>query len=259
MKPALNPLLLAFVFVMTAQLASAEEWRGITPLKSTRADVTRLFKECADQQETCEFTIDNEDITIEFAAIQNCGGVPSGTVLSIQRDLRNEITLEALGFDKRRFKSFDPSTPPNLGYRAFIDEPAGLLLKALRGQIFQINNIATEKERSACPNYYSDPRSFVEVFLPHFQVVDSVECPPVAIAGEKVPIAASYTRTGQRFLLTWSTTGGRIIEGPTQRNVFLDTTGLAGKNVTVTVELNAGNQHIAAGSCAIRVTAPPKN
>lgn len=259
MKPVLNTLLLAFVFVITAQLASAEEWRDITPLKSTHADVVRVFNQCTDQPESCEFTIDNEDITIEFAGTQNCTGVPAGMVLSIQRDLRKETTLEALGFDKRRFKSFDPSTPPNLGYRAFIDEQAGLLLKSLHGQIFQINYIPAEKERSACPNYYANPRDFVEVFLPHFQVVESVECPKIAIAGEKVPIAASYTRTGQRLLLTWSSTGGRVIEGATPRNIFLDTTGLAGKEVTVKVDLNAGNQQIAAGSCTIRVSAPPKN
>src|SRR5690349_145174 len=110
MKPAPNPLLLAFVFAMTAQLASAEEWRGITPLKSTRADVVRVFNACNDQAESCEFSIENEDITVEFAGVQNCAGVPAGTVLSIERDLRKETTLEALGFDKRRFKSFDPSS-----------------------------------------------------------------------------------------------------------------------------------------------------
>jgi hypothetical protein len=259
MKPVLKALLLSFVLLMMTERVSAEEWRGLTPLKSTRVDVVKIFNECNDQQESCEFAIENEDITIEFAGIQNCSGVPAGTVLSIQRDLRKETTLEALGFDKRRFQSFDPSTPPKLGYRAFIDEQAGLLLKSLRGQIFQINYIATEKERSACPKYYENPRDFVEVFLPHFQVVDSVECPKIAIAGEKVPIAASYARTGQRHLLTWSSTGGRVIEGPTPRNIFLDTTGLAGKTVTVTVELNDGNQHTAGGSCTINVSAPPKN
>jgi hypothetical protein len=256
MKPA---LLIVFMMLVT-QRVDAEEWRGLTPLKSTRADVVRIFNECKDQHGPCEFTIENEDITIEFAGTQNCTGVPADTVLSIQRDLRHETSLEALGFDKRRFKSFDPSSPPKLGYRAFIDEQAGLLLKSLRGQIFQINYIATEKERSACPNYYSDPRAFVEVFLPHFQVVDSVECPRNGVvAGEKVPISASYARTGQRILLTWSSTGGRIIEGPMPRNVFLDTTGLGGKEVTVTVELSDGTQHTATGSCSFSVAPPPKN
>jgi len=258
MKPALKTLLLVLVIV-TAQRVEAEEWRGLAPLKSTRADVMRVFNECKDQQGSCEFAIDNEDITIEFAGVQNCAGVPVDTVLSIQRDLRHETTLEALGFDKHRFKSFDPSTPQKLGYRAFIDEQAGLLLKSLRGQIFQINYIATEKERSACPNYYSDPRAFVEVFLPHFQIVNSVECPQNSpVAGEKVPIVATYTRTGQRILLTWHSTGGRVIEGPTSRNILLDTAGLAGKEVTVTVELSDGSQHTASGSCSFSVS-PPRN
>ena len=259
MKPALKTLLLSFVLLMTTQRVEAEEWRGLTPLKSTRADVVKIFNECNDQGETCEFAIENEEITIEFADTQNCGGVPAGTVLSIQRDLKKETTLEALGFEKRRFKSFDPSSPPKLGYRAFIDEQAGLLVKSLHGQIFQINYIAAEKERPACPKYYENPRDFVEVFLPHFQVIDSVECPKTAIAGETVPIAASYVRTGQWILLTWSSTGGRIIEGATQRRILFDTTGLAGKTVTVTVELNDGSQHTAVGSCSIRVLAPPKN
>src|SRR5689334_11546215 len=131
----MKPALLCFVFVILAPHVEAEEWRGLTPMKSTRADVVRIFKACEGQDSQCEFTNENEDIMIEFAGVQNCAGVPAGTVLSIERDLRKETTLEALGFDKRRFKSFDPSTPPKLGYRAFIDEQAGLLLKALRGRI----------------------------------------------------------------------------------------------------------------------------
>jgi hypothetical protein len=59
--------------------------------------------------------------------------------------------------------------------------------------------------------------------------------------------------------LTWYSTGGRIIEGPTVRTIFLDTTGLAGKSVTVTVELNDGSPHTASGSCTLNVSAPPKN
>lgn len=260
MKPALRTLLLSLLFVMMTQRARAEEWRGLIPLKSTRADVVRVFNECTDQQESCEFTADNEEITIAFAGVQNCAGVPAGTVLSIQRELQHETTLEALGLGKRHFKSFDPSTPPKLGYRAFIDDEAGLILKSLDKKIFQINYIATEKERPVCPNYYKDPRDFVEVFLPHFQVVNSVDCPRTnAVAGEKVPIVADYVRTGQRLLLTWYSTGGRIINGRTQRSIFLDTTGLAGKEVTVTVELNDGNQHTASGSCRFNVAPPPKN
>jgi hypothetical protein len=60
-------------------------------------------------------------------------------------------------------------------------------------------------------------------------------------------------------LLSWFSTGGRISEGLTPRSIFLDTIGLAGKEVTVTVELNDDNQHTAAGSCVFNVSPPPKN
>jgi len=245
---------------MTTHCVSGEEWRGLTPLKSTRADVVRVFNECTDRNSYCEFTIENEDILIEFAGIQSCSGVAADTVLSIQRELQTETTFEALGLDKRRFKSFDPSIPQKLGYRGFIDEQSGLLLKTFGGQVFQINYIPTNKERSACPNYYRNPREFVQVLQPHVQVVNRVGCPETnPIAGERVLIAARYARTGQRFLLSWAVTAGRIIAGQNTKKILFDTTGLEGKNVTVTVELNDGSQHTANGSCSFNVSPPPKN
>src|ERR1044071_9186112 len=48
----------------------------------------------------------------------------------------NATTFSALQVDKRRFKSFDPSTRRNRGYRGYIDDKAGLLLKSLSGEIF---------------------------------------------------------------------------------------------------------------------------
>jgi tartrate dehydratase alpha subunit/fumarate hydratase class I-like protein len=40
---------------------------------------------------------------------------------------------------------------------------------------------------------------------------------------------------------------------------LLDTTGMAGKVFTVTVEVDDGLQHTASGSCSISVSAAPKN
>ena len=94
----------------------------------------------------------------------------------------------------------------------------------------------------------------------HVQTITQIDCPETsAIAGEKVPIVAHYARTGQRFVLTWDTTGGRIIEGPTQAKIFLDTTGLEGKKITVTAELNDSLQHTAVASCSFNVSPSPKN
>ena len=246
--------------MITARHVVAEEWRGLVPLKSTRADVVRLFNECNDKESLCEFTSEKEEINIQFSNDESCKSVPFDTVLSIQRDLRNMTTFATLQLDKRRFKSFDPSSPRNLGYRGFIDDDAGLLVKTDREGIFQINYIAAKKDRPACPGYYARPREFVAVVLPHVMMVNSVTCPDsTVIAGEKVPIATTYPPTGQRISLTWESTGGRIIEGPIQRKIFLDTTGLEGKSVTVTVEVNDGFQHTATGSCTFIVAPRPKD
>ena len=260
MNQASRIVLVISALMVTAQHVCAEEWRGLIPLKSTRADVVRVFGECTEKETYCEFTIEKEDIIIQFASPNNCSGVPADTVLSIQRELQNETTFEALQLDKRRFKSFDPARYQKLGYRGFIDEKTGLLLKTLSGQVFQINYIATKDERAQCRDYYAEPRRFVEVILPHVQTITKVDCPETSvIAGEKVSIVAYYARTGERFFLTWYTTGGRIIEGPTPRKIFLDTAGFQGKEITVTVELNNGFQHTATGSCSFNVSPAPKN
>lgn len=245
---------------MAAQQVAAEEWRGIVPLRSTRPDVVRVFNQCSVAEPYCGFTLENEEILIIFSTLESCNGVPPDTVLSIQRELQNAIPFTALTLDKRRFKAFDPAIPRNMGYRGFIDEKSGLLFKTFLGEVFQFNYIAAKKDWPVCFAYYRNPREFVEVIRPHFQMISSVGCPQTApIAGEKVVIRADYPRTGQRLLLTWETTDGRILEGQGTGEIVLDTTGLEGKIITVTVELNDGNQHTANAACTFKVSPKTSN
>ena len=50
-----------------------------------------------------------------------------------------------------------------------------------------------------------------------------------------------------------------LVAGQETRKIVLDTTGLAGKVFTVTIEVADGSHHTAYGSCSITVLAPPKN
>ena len=245
------------VFVTAVSQVAAEEWRGLAPLRSTRADVVRLFGQCANDEQYCVFNIKNEEIRIEFSKPGDCG-VPPDTVLTIQRELVVATTFGALGFDKRRFESFDPSSPPGMGYRGYIDEKTGLLLKTYGGEIFQIFYTAAKKDWPVCQSYYRRPREFVQVIFPHFLRID-VRCPMTSIvAGDKVVVTAGYPRTGQRLLLTWHTTGGRIIEGENTSKILLDTTGVEEKAITVTVEINDGNQLTAVDTCKVMVSLPSR-
>ena len=256
MNPAFRSLLLAFAVVIAVQRAVAEEWRGIKPLQSTRADVVRVLGECSDKQKPCEFVFENEDITIDLGNAQTCHGVPPDTVLFIKRVMRKATTIKALGFDKRRFKSFDPSIPRNMGYRAFVDEKAGLLFKTLHGEVFEIYYIPPYSDRQVCRLYYGDAHDLLRVVFEHVFVIYSVNCPTTAVDGEKVLIDADYGHNGQRQIPTWYTTGGRIVAGQGTRKIVLDTTGLAGKVFTVTIEVSNGFGHTAAGSCTFNVSVP---
>jgi hypothetical protein len=253
MDPVFKLIIVFVGLVFFSPEIAAQHWRGIKPLSSTRADVVRVFGECAGENEWCEFTVDNEDVTIDFSGTQSCDNLPPGTVLLVQRELRNATTFKALHVNKNEFKSFDPSLPRNMGYRGFIDKRAGLLLKTFRGEVFQINHIAPKKDWQVCPAYYHNPRQFIQVGFPHVLMISSVECPISPAAGEKVVIKANYERTGQRLSLTWITTAGRIVEGQNTAKILLDTTGLRGETITVTVELNDGSYHTAAASCSFTV------
>jgi hypothetical protein len=260
MNPAFRLILVFFAFVLAAQEVAAEEWRGLKPLSSTKADVVRLFGECAHEERWCEFTLDNEDVFIEFSTPQTCAGISPGTVLLIQRELQKATTIERLQIDKRRFKSFDPSLPRNQGYRGFINEASGLLFKTFSGEVFEINYIAAKNDWKVCPGYFRRPRELLRVIFPHVPVVTSVGCPETSpITGQKIVIRANYPRTGQRFLLTWEVKDGRILERQGVRRILIDTTGQAGKTIKVTVEINDDSGHTAIGSCTFKVSPKPDN
>jgi hypothetical protein len=53
--------LVLFVF---AGLTSAKEWRGVVPTRSSRQDVVRLFNQCKDATQPCEFKLGNELVQI---------------------------------------------------------------------------------------------------------------------------------------------------------------------------------------------------
>jgi len=252
-------LLCLFILFITIQHVAAEEWRGIVPLRSTRADVARVFGECANAERFCEFLIPNEEITITLSSNQDCPeGVPADTVLMIERQLQNGTTLTALGLNKRHFKTFNPWYSGNNDYRAYFDEKSGLLLKSFQGHIFQINYIPPKGERRICADYYRKPKQFVQVLPEHVPYVD-VRCPETAFAGDKVAITAFYVSTGERRSLLWNSSAGRIIEGQNTRKIMLDTTGLDGQMITVTVERRTGLFHRMSASCTIRVLPKPDN
>lgn len=246
-----------FALLVSVQHVAAEEWRGIVPLRSTREDVVRVFGECSDGKSECSFVLPNEEILIVFARDFCPEGAPPDTVLMIERQLQNGTSLSALGLSKRRFKTFNPWYRGNTDYRAYFDEKSGLLLKSFRGEIFQINYIPTKSERLFC-RYYLNPKEFVRVVSEHVPYVN-IRCPETTVAGDKIVITADYARTGERNLLAWHTTGGKIVNREDPTRLFLDTSGLEGQIITVTVERHNGNFGRMSSACTMRILPKPND
>lgn len=116
MKP-LRASLLCLLMLCAAPLdGTAKEWRGIVPLKSTRADVERLL---GPQPENVlrRYELPHEFVSVEYADrpcnARNPDGwpepppgwnVPPGTVIAIRVELKEPASLASLGLDLTKFQ-----------------------------------------------------------------------------------------------------------------------------------------------------------
>lgn len=92
-------LVFLFMCLLFAPEVVGKEWRGIVPLHSTRADVIRLFGNCADRDGGCKFRVGNEEAYIVFSKpvvvseYHECPRkLPPETVLLIQVDSQLQLT-----------------------------------------------------------------------------------------------------------------------------------------------------------------------
>jgi hypothetical protein len=115
--------------------------------------------------------------------------------------------------------------------------------------VLQLEYIASSKDRHLCPTYYEDPESFVVFGLFNHPAPVSVECPTFKVkAGDKITVSA-YSASKVQY--SWTLTAGRIITGHRSRTILIDTTGLEGGAITVTVEVK--DQSSQASSCALQI------
>lgn len=232
----------------------ADEWRGIVPGRSTREDVAAQFPQCSASTDVCELSLPDQDVYIKFSSPSSCNDKTPGTVLRIERELVTPATLLSLNLARNRFKTFDPTRPRRIGYLGYIDDKAGLLLKAFNNRIFQIHHIPVPAQRQGCSTYYRYPRKFVETWVEHAPFVN-IRCPKAAAsAGQPLRFEADYIR-GLSILLTWAV-DGKIVNRAGRRQFVLDTTGLEGRTLTIQVERMDSTGFISAGTCKVLISQP---
>src|SRR5260370_28875918 len=107
---------LSFLLSMSS-ICSAKQWRGIVPLKSTRADVERILGRSANAQLPIYYFPD-QTIILKYskygcAPVPVVDGwptpplegwnVPPDTVLTVSINLKKQVPLNTLSFDLAKF------------------------------------------------------------------------------------------------------------------------------------------------------------
>ena len=245
------------LLLISANVAFAREWRGIVPLRSTRADVVRLLNQCADQREACRFTVGTEDVHILFsggltAEHPECAsGLTPETVMLIDIEPLAKLKLRDLGLNRRHLTYFDGSDPPYRDFKGYSTND-GLLLTLFKDKVLRMIYVPAQIDAGPCSHYYQRPESFAEVRLVHVPVIHKLEAEESIKAGEKLKVTA-YSDINDIRGYTWTTDFGTIIAGQYTKEVTIDTTGLEGQTITVTAEISDPLHHAAFGSCRVRI------
>ena len=170
MRPLIRTVSVLILVLVPAAAAQAKDWRGITPLLSTRGDVTRMLGPAASENDIrAIYEFATEDVYIVFASewsnLKCVAELPAGTVLLVKVTPKGAQDLTSLPVVREKLKEFDPSEPPNSGYRGYVDEDQGVVIRTLQGKVDQVSYIATKADANRCPDYYRDPKKFVSILI----------------------------------------------------------------------------------------------
>jgi hypothetical protein len=146
----------------------AKDWRGITPLHSTRRDVERLLGPTTHNLLSGSiYMVDREPVQIVYTGqgdpAELCSRrVPLGTVLSILVMPEEAVSLISIGSDTDHFDSFKLYFG-NLDYRGYFDPASGFVVHSLNGRVHDVSYLANAADRRRCWNYYRNAKHFGEM------------------------------------------------------------------------------------------------
>ena len=147
----------------------AKRWNSLTPAHSTKLDAARVAKECdKPDSKGCYFEFENSQVTIILSGGNlrdhaDCPNMPAGTVLAIAVKFNTPQPLKKFRIKNQKEIFFDPSSPPNHGYKGYYYPQEGFIISSYKGRVVEVVYVAEQKDIHRCPEYYADPKGFVEV------------------------------------------------------------------------------------------------
>jgi hypothetical protein len=148
--------LCALVMLATAKYSSAKEWRGITPLRSTLADVERQFGACTSREKTsCTYVWKSETVKFVFLSEPYGKGktkLPRRTIVRIERRPGVPTSLpEYHKIDPNHYLAFRPQHETEEFFENYVDDEEGFAAESRQHAVTQVYYTAKAKEISLCP------------------------------------------------------------------------------------------------------------
>jgi hypothetical protein len=130
-------LLLTFVILLSGNVFSVKEWRGIVPLKSTRADVERLLGR-PDNESISTYYLPEATVSFQYSQRKCDEGwnVPPQTVIYIGVNLTKQKPLAELNLDLTKYKK-EPGDYDVPDHFYYIDKEQGIAISVRGGMTYK--------------------------------------------------------------------------------------------------------------------------
>ena len=138
MKTQNTILFLCGLILIAVPNASAQQWRKIVPLKSTRADIERLLGP-NDKSYGVDYELTDGVVSIEYSSgpcrKERQGGwnVPEGVVISFSFSAKNKQRETDLKLNRRKFRRVIDTHTGGITY--YINERDGITYEIQQGQV----------------------------------------------------------------------------------------------------------------------------
>ena len=264
MKLVFSITLAAFFIAIFGCNAEAKPWRGIVPVRSTRADVEKMLgTPVSVDKEGLHYDLKEEHVVFALArkdSLYDCAQrLPIDTVIRIAVTPTQPLTIQDIGLPENSFSRSESFEPQEKG-SVLINDEAGLLIRVLTEGVDRIVYFAERKDQYLCGDSHMDPVLLSSRILCGLCPSVSVTCPDHTEEGTisfTSNVAAGDPQPG--FTYHWAVSAGTIVEGQGTNSIKVDTKGLGGKTVTATVEVGGMDSACAkTASCSTPII-PPKN
>jgi hypothetical protein len=118
------------------------------------------------------------------------------------------------------------------------------------------NNTKLKKSYIAVHDLFEKLADLVPTVYPRgMPPIIGLDCPPGKLeAGSRLTLTAN-TAANERLVFLWEIRVGKVLAGQGTPTITIDTTGLAGHAIPVSVEVNDGNGLTAVANCLVEISA----